>query len=297
MEGWFWRVTDPGSGRVAIVLCASCRGDRGEWTLVGLAAAPGGGVRSAICPPARISADGRSISVPGGVLDADATTVRVALGDDARLDARFESPDGWPRDAFGGLGLGHAVPGLGQYWHPHVLAASVDGELRLGQALWAFEGARGYAEKNWGGGFPERWWWGQASGIGGDEHACVAFAGGDVTLGPFGVSPTALVVRVDGELLHLVLPFARVAADAGDGAWRLRARSPRWSVDVEGDAGGSHPHRLPVPLPDERRLVDGPTQHFTGRLRVDLRRGRRLVFTGESELAGLERGDLDGSAA
>jgi hypothetical protein len=47
-----------------------------------------------------------------------------------------------------------------------------------------------------------------------------------------------------------------------------------------------------VPIPGERRLVDGAAQHFTGRLAVSVRRGRRLVFTGESELAALENGDL-----
>ena len=292
MEGWFWRITDPDSGRVAIVLCGCCRGDAGDWTLVGLAAAPDGTVRSAICPPARIGPDGRSLTVPGGVLEADASGIRVGLADDTRLEARFGSPAPWPRRAFGALGAGQGMPGLGQYWHPHVLAARVDGELRMGETTWTFDGARGYAEKNWGAGFPSRWWWGQASGIGGDEDACVAFAGGDVSVGPLDIAPTTLVVRTDGQLLRLVLPFAHVTADAADGAWRLRARSPRWSVDVEGDANGSRPHRLPVPLPGERRLIDGPAPHFTGRLRVDVRRGRRLVFSGESELAGLERGDL-----
>jgi len=291
MEGWFWRITDPASGRVVVVLCGCCRGAAGEWTLVGLAAAPGGAVRSAIGPPARVGADGREITVPG-VLEADDEGLRVTLAEDARLTARFAAPARWTRRAFGGLGVGQAVPGLGQYWHPHVLGGTVDADLRLGDETWTFDGARGYAEKNWGGGFPSRWWWGQASGIGGDEDACVAFAGGEVAVGPVGLAPTAIVVRAGGELLRLVLPFAHVSADAADGAWQLRARSPRWSVEVEGDANGSRAHRLPVPLPSERRLVDGPAQHFTGRLRVDVRRGRRLVFRGESELAGLERGDL-----
>jgi hypothetical protein len=47
-------------------------------------------------------------------------------------------------------------------------------------------------------------------------------------------------------------------------------------------------------VPGERRVVDGASQHFTGRLRLQVRRGPRLVFAGESELAALERGDLTG---
>ena len=289
MEGWFWRITDAVSGRAAIVLCGVCQGPDGPWTLVGLAGAPDGGVRSAICGPASVAADGRTLSVPGGALRADGRSLIVDLGADARLEARFTAPSGWERR---GLGLGHLVPGLGQYWHPYLLGARVDGDLRLGAARWSFGDARGYAEKNWGGGFPRRWWWGQASGVGGDDHACVAFAGGDVRLGRLKLAPTALVARVGDEVLRFGAPFARVHSDLADGAWRFRARSRRHTIEVEADANGSVPHRLPVPVPAERRLVDGPAQHFTGHLRLSLRSGRRLTFAGESRLAALERGDL-----
>ena len=292
MEGWFWRITDASHGRVAVVLCGCCRGDAGDWTLVGLAAAPDGIVRSAICPPATIAADGRSLSVPGGALEAADGRLRVELGDDARLDATFDSPAAWPRRSLGGLGLGQPVPALGQYWHPHLLGARVDGSMQLDDRTWTFAGARGYAEKNWGAGSPSRWWWGQASGVGDDEDACVAFAGGELSLGALTYGPTAAVIRHGGDLLRLGPPFAHVTTDLSDGVWQLRARSARHAVDIEGDANGSRPHTLPVPVPNDKRLVDGPAQHFTGRLRVSVRRGRRTVFRGESELAALERGDL-----
>lgn len=292
MEGWFWRITDPANGRAAIVLCGSCRGALGPWTLVGVAADPEGIVRSAICPAAEVSSDGRTLSVPGGALEADQHGLRVVVADDARLEARFESLDLWPRRGLGALGLAHPVPALGQYWHPHLLGARVDGEMKLGESAWRFRDARGYAEKNWGRGFPRRWWWGQASGMGDDAGACVAFAGGDVRIGPVALAPTAAVVKAHGRLLRLGPPFAQVKAGAAHGAWQVCARSALHVVDIEGDANGSNAHRLPVPVPDERRLVDGPAQHFTGRLSVTVRRGRRTVFRGESGLAALERGDL-----
>jgi hypothetical protein len=294
MEGWFWRITDADGRRAAIVLCGACRGPAGEWTLVGLAGAPDAGVRFRVCGPAAIGADGRSLTIADGAFTADRETLRVDLGDDARLDARFASPAAWPRRTGGGLGLGHLVPGLGQYWHPHVLGAQVDGELRLGDASWSFAGARGYAEKNWGGGFPRHWWWGQASGLGDDDDACVVFAGGDVHVGRLKLAPTAVVVRVGNETVRLGPPFAHVQSDVGNGSWRIRARSARHTIDVEADANGSVPHRLPVPVPAERRVVDGPAQHFDGRLALTVRRGRRTTFSGESQLAALERGNLSG---
>ena len=75
------------------------------------------------------------------------------------------------------------MPGLGQYWTPHLLGARVTGEA-LGRRL---DGCRVYAEKNWGGAFAGHWWWGQAPLA---EDAGVAFAGGRV----HGAAPTAIVV-------------------------------------------------------------------------------------------------------
>jgi hypothetical protein len=297
MEGWFWRITDDANGRVAIVLCGRCRGAAGEWTLVGLAAAPGGFVRSAICPPLEVRDGGRSLVVPGGALTATGDELHVALADDARLDVRLSSPVHWPRRAYGALGLGHAVPGLGQYWHPHILGARVDGDASLGGADWRIDGGAGYAEKNWGNGFPTRWWWGQASGLGANDDACVAFAGGEVRIGPLALTPTAVVVRLGDRLLRFGPPFARVRSSGDGQSWIVSARSARFAVEIEGDANGSSAHNLPVPVPGERRLIDGAVQHFTGRLGLTVRQGRRLVFTGESQLAALESGDLSGDVA
>src|SRR5215212_3621370 len=80
MEGWFWRITDTASRRAAIVLCGVCRGPAGDWTLVGLAGAPDGGVRFRLCGPAEIGDGGRSLRVDGGALLATRDELRVDLG-------------------------------------------------------------------------------------------------------------------------------------------------------------------------------------------------------------------------
>jgi hypothetical protein len=283
MEGWFWRLSDAASGCVVVVLCGLCRGRAGEWTMVSLASSPGGFVRTQLCPPARVDPGGRSIDVPGGVLRARPFELRLDLGEGARLEVALTGCHSWNGGAFGALGAGHAVPGLGQYWHPYLLGARAEGVLN-GEPL---VGAA-YAEKNWGAGFPSRWWWGQAQGF---DHSdvCVAFAGGDARLGPLAVSPTSIVARIGRDVLRFVPPAAAVSADV-DGAWRLRGRSARFAIEIDGDANGTAPHTLPVPLPGERRVVDGAVQHFNGRMGLVLRRGRRTVFRGESEVAALERG-------
>jgi hypothetical protein len=202
--------------------------------------------------------------------------LRVDLGPDARLDLRFEERVEWPRRAFGGLGVGQLVPGLPQYWHPHLLG----GVARGGE----WDGALVYAEKNWGPRFTEHWWWGQAQGFEGTD-ACAAFAGGRV----LGGAPTSVVVRVEDRVLRLAPPLAALRTAVGDAGWRVRARSPRWSVELEGEAEGETPAVLPVPVVAERRVEDRSQQYLTGRLAVRVLRGRRVWWSGESALAGLER--------
>lgn len=297
MEGWFWRVTRPESGDVAVVLAGVNRDARGRaWGTVGLAAHPGGLAASAVVEDARAGEDG-SVAIgregEGPWLRGDGRALRVALGA-ASLDVVLEAPGRWPRRrAFGALGAAHAIPGLSQYWHPWLLHARVRGAMVVGGREVPLDGAVAYAEKNWSnGGFPETWWWGQAQAFDSDPGACVAFAGGRAGVGPLRVVATSLVVSAGGSLHRIVRPLQPLRVEVGDHGWRLRGRTARGvSVTVEGHANGTPPHLLPVPEPRARRHREGAAaQHLAGELRVVLRRRGRTVFDGTSALAGLERG-------
>jgi Tocopherol cyclase len=286
MEGYYWRLTDPAASRVVMVLCGVCVAPDGRWAIVALATEPEGVLETRIVPTAW--ADPRALGVrAAGVLFGDEGRLRVDLGD-AALDVRFRDRVGWPRRALGGLGVAHALPGLSQYWHPHLLAARVTGDLRLGDRRIALDGATAYAEKNWGADFAGAWWWGQAQGFPDDPQACVAFAGGPLALLGRTVPATAVVARVGDEVLRFGAPASRVVT-GGDG-WRVSARSPRHAIEVEGEQAGARAFALPVPIPEERRVVPRSRQILAGRLALTIRRGRRTLFRGESSLAGLERG-------
>jgi hypothetical protein len=189
------------------------------------------------------------------------------------------------------------VPGLGQYWHPHVLRAQASGTLVAGAARWDLADATVYAEKNWGHGFPMRWWWGEAHDFDGDP-VTVAFAGGRVLGGALSRLPggrfeaTALVVRVDGRLVRLGEPvLGPVAIETSPGAWILRGRTLRHQVEVEGRADPGAAHVLDVPVPAERRTLPWSHHHVTGgALRVRVTRRGRTIYAGETEHAGLELG-------
>lgn len=295
MEGYFWRFSDPRSDRVLVALCGvHRRGDGRRWANVALAVHPGDIVHAADVPTGRADADRLGVTAGDGnggtTFDGGPNHVRVNL-DDASLDVRLQGVRPWPRRAFGGLGLGHVVPALSQHWHPHVLGGRARGSARIGSEHIDLDGYRVYAEKNWGrAGFPERWWWGQAHDFP-DADACVAFAGGEVGVGPVRTTATAIVVRAHGTTVRLGDPLlSRARVRTGEGWWQLDARGPQHTVAIQARATAADAHVLPIPLPATGHSVPGALQHFAGELHVTLRRRGRVVFTGTSPLAGLEHG-------
>ncbi len=285
MEGYFWRFSDPARRRVLVVLCGINRHPDGDWATVAIAAHPGGFVRSAVLANACSSAHEFDVEAGNGAFRATAAGVHVDLGPDARADLTVGDPVTWPR-ALGGGGIFSMVPFLGQYWHPHLLGGVADGTAQIADSAWSFDRADVYAEKNWGAGFPERWWWGQAQGFDRPD-VCVAFTGGVLTAGPLSATVGGVVVRIGAHVIRLAMPLSIVRSTADGTDWEVRARSLGHRVHIVGHASHA-PHVLPVPVPAERRNADTDFEHLAGHLRLDV--SGRVQYSGETELAGLEIG-------
>lgn len=298
MEGYFWRFTDPASGRVLIALNGVNRSADGTWSTLGVAAHPNGFLRTVEHPEGHAATD--RLGVTSGIAFRGTTDrLHVDLGPDARIDVGIADLAPWPRRSFGGSSVFQSVPGLNQYWHPWLLGGTARGEAVVGTETWELDGWSVYGEKNWGrGGFPESWWWGQAQGFA-DPSVCVAFAGGEVTAGPLRTTVTAVVVRLpDGTVVRLGDPLVSpVKADVTDERWSLRGRSARWRIDIEGSGDLTSAHVLPVPLPAERRNVPGAIEHLGAHMAVTVRRRGTIVWQGESHLAALEHGGIDRARA
>ncbi len=293
MEGWFWRATDAARGRVVVALCGVNRHPAGDWATVAVALHPGGVVRSAALDGAE--ADRTRFGIVAGStgsdrFEASPQRLRVDL-DDVHLDLSFADAYRWPK-AFGGGGVFSSVPFLNQYWHPYRLGGSASGTAETGTDRWTFDEARLYCERNWGAGFPQRWWWGQAHDFDGADVS-VAFSGGLLSLGPIARLVSGIVVRIGDRVIRLTPPTP-VRSEVSPGRWSLHARSLRYRIDLEGDGAGIDPHVLPVPLPAERRNVDTDFEHLAGRLHCTVRERGRVLFEGTSHLAGLEIGSLPG---
>jgi tocopherol cyclase len=288
MEGYYWRIVDPGEGRVIVVLCGICRGPAGRWALVALAAHPGGVVRHVIAEPAE--GDPRGFGATAGeVLRGSLEGLRLRLDANHWIDASLVSPVRWPPRVLGALGGAHLVPGLAQYWQPVLLDAEVRGEACVAGRRVRLDGARVYAEKNWGPGFAGRWWWGQAGAFPGGQLG-VAFAGGRLPLLGAQPAPTAAVVRIADRVICLRPPAARTRVVTGRLGWRVSMRSPRYRLELEGEAAGNAPHVLPVPEPGAPHFELRSQQLLAGEIGLRLSRGRRTIIDARSPLAGLELG-------
>jgi tocopherol cyclase len=293
MEGWFWRFTDASSGRVVIALCGVNRHPDGPWATVAVSLHPGDVTRSGVFDGADASATSYAIEVPG-VLVADERRLRVEV-DDVLIDVRLDDLVGWPH-RLGAGGIFSALPYLGQYWQPHVLGGCATGRVVHAGETWDVAGADVYAEKNWGAGFPDWWWWGQAQGFA-DPGLCVAFGGGRLSAGPLGAAVTGAIVRIGDAVVRFAPPVALVRASFDEGSWAVTARRPGWRMRITADGDGAKPAVLPVPLPAERRNVQRDFEHLAGRLHLEVwHRGRRVVDD-TSPLAALEVGSTDPARA
>ena len=213
----------------------------------------------------------------------------MQLAPDARVEASLTPRLTWPRRGFGALGPAHAVPGLPQYWHPVLLDADVEGEAVLGDRRLTLDGARAYAEKNWGPGFAGRWWWGQANAFD-DPDLGVAFAGGRTLLLGTNTAPTALVFRQGtacwASLRRSPEPELRWASSAG----ACMCAPPGTGSSSRATPRAASPTCCRCPT-STRRVEMRSRQLLAGRIRLQVRRGRRTIIDAVSPLAGLELGE------
>ena len=255
--------------------------------MASLAAHPGGAVRSATLPDAHASARGLAVGA-GSAFAADGRSLRIDLGEDARLEATFARADPWPRRAFGALG-----PGPGDPRPEPVLAPVAAARLRERQR------ARRRPDDR-----PRR-----RGGLRREELGAGWDAAG-LVVGPGPrLRPPRRLRRVRRR------PRGhRAAARHGDRARRRpRRRRPHRRAPAAPAAchrgrprlapvGRRHRGRRPrlrrrsrtcsrCPCPHERRrLDDWAPQHLTGTLHLRVRRRGRTLYEGTSHLAGLERG-------
>jgi len=152
-----------------------------------------------------------------------------------------------------------------------------------------------YIEKNWGGAFPQKWFWIQCNAFADMPDLTLTAAGGRRLV----LGRTEFVGMVglhyQGEFYEFVPWNATVHWEVQPwGSWRIRAENDRYIINI---IGATNRPATQVRVPTERGLVFDCRDTTRGELQVELRdkcsNQTRLKAT--SNLAGLETGgDWDG---
>lgn len=154
---------------------------------------------------------------------------------------------------------------------------------------YTFDRAPAYAEKNWGGAFPQKWFWLQGNSFLGEPDLALTAAGGrrKVLGRPESVAMVGLhhrgqfyeFVPWNSEVYWLVKPW---------GYWHLWAMNDRYQVQLTGET--TRPP-TPVRAPTEEGMVFCCQDTLHGSLSLELRqRSGNLILQASTDLAGLEVG-------
>lgn len=155
---------------------------------------------------------------------------------------------------------------------------------------YAFTNAPAYCEKNWGGAFPQKWFWLNCNQF--DNEADLAFTASGGRRGVLWWMEEVAMVGIHhrGKLFEFVPWNARVHWNISPwGQWQMGAESDRHRVELV--ATTEHPGTL-VRVPSQQGLIFGCRDATQGKLLLRLweRQPNRLVLEATSSLCGVEVG-------
>lgn len=243
-----------------------------------------------------------STQIPWGY-QATATQHQGALQDQAtgqvvRWHYTVEPRYGWgaprenPQPTAGWLSY---LPIFEPGWQVLMAHGWATGWLDWGGQCHGFTRAPVYAEKNWGGAFPEKWFWIQCNAFAGEPDLTLTVAGGRrqvldrmETVGLVGLhyrGNCLIWTSLRDRLTWQVQPW---------GHWRVTAHNHRYRVDIEGRCDAPPATvRVPTGAGLQFQCWDTTHGHLTLRLRTQPTAPRSLpplALDAVSNLAGLEVG-------
>ncbi len=153
-----------------------------------------------------------------------------------------------------------------------------------------FTAAPLYAEKNWGGAFPDKWFWIQCNAFEGMPDLTLTAVGGRRKVLGWTESVGLVGIHHAGQFYEFVPWNAQVQwAVSPWGDWQISAVNDRWRVEVRGKTKRSPAW---VRVPTERGLIFNCRDTTQGDLTVTLRDQSTgtQILQAHSHLAGLETG-------
>lgn len=206
---------------------------------------------------------------------------------------RWGKPGGRQQSTAGWLSF---LPIFEPGWQILVAHGLASGWIQWHGQLYQFEKAPLYAEKNWGGAFPQKWFWMQCNAFEHYPNLTLTAVGGRRRVLSWMESVGMIGLHYQDEFYEFVPWNATVQWEVKPwGYWHIWAENDRHRVNVRGTT--AHPPTL-VRVPTEQGLVFACRDTTRGNLTVELREksSNKSIIQATSHLAGLETGgEWDGT--
>lgn len=130
-----------------------------------------------------------------------------------------------------------AFPFFEPHWQICMAGGLSTGWIEWDGERFEFENAPSYSEKNWGGGFPRKWYWIQCNAFSGTSgEVALTAAGGlrKIGLGDTYESPSLIGVHHEGKFYEFVPWTGTVSWDIAPwGHWRMSGENKNHLVEIE----------------------------------------------------------------
>jgi len=218
-----------------------------------------------------------------------------ASGQTVKWQYATEPLDGWgdrhrsPQSTAGWLSqLQIFEPG----WQILMAQGLATGWVEWGDRRYEFSHAPAYSEKNWGGSFPQKWFWLQCNWFADQPELSLTAGGGRRGVLWWQEEVAMIGIHHRGKFYEFVPWNARVQWEIQPwGYWKMTAQTANYRVEVTGTT--THPGTLVrTPTRDGLRFICRDTTHGTLTLRLwDIRATpAQLILEAHSDLCGLETG-------
>ena len=174
-----------------------------------------------------------------------------------------------------------ALPIFEPHWQVLLAHGEATGWIEWGDRRYEFEAAPAYSEKNWGGGFPNKWIWIQCNSFLASPGTSVTAVGAErglMQLQNFTENVGLIGIHHRGQFFELNIKDSSIVWEASTwGQWKIEGRSDLYEAVIEAACGPEDGTPLRAPTADQG-LAPICKDSFAGKVRLRLwhrKSGRR----------------------
>ncbi|TVP63688.1 MAG: tocopherol cyclase [Nodularia sp. (in: Bacteria)] len=177
-------------------------------------------------------------------------------------------------------------------WQILMAHGVASGSIDWNGKIYEFTNAPAYGEKNWGGAFPQKWFWLNCNSFDGEPDLALTAGGGKRGVLWWMESVAMIGLHYQGKFYEFVPWNAKVEWDIQPwGQWQMRARNLDYEIELTGttDLSGT-----PLRAPTANGLLFCCRDTMQGKLDLELRKfsggQSQTILKAQSSLCGLETG-------